>query len=366
MFTVVYHVHCILTTTVHYTCMYSVCSSSLHRNRSLEEQKTILNSQLASAQEQILMLKEELALYKKLLDEKHSDTTTTTSVDLKQVLQLLEEIRRLREQLDQSIRNNQALSEQLQSRLEQTQSETTLHFSTTQASPGYGRSTQTTPPKATSSTGHTQTTPPKRHTSRGTSPHVRVSSRSTSTRVPLSTKGTGTKAQGTTGRTTISLNYDSESSLQNSFSENKLSDTSASSLSQPHTSPSNHHRSTAHTSTSTTAFTPPNDSSTPHTRHSDPLTRSTTHNTSFSPPSKRKDHSTLTSRLTHSKTTTTSHKGSDLLGGGAGGGNPRGEKRSAFSWTGTGDFDSLETRLQQALNSPSLPVSVLYSNYDNT
>ena len=317
----------------------------------------ILNSQLASAQEQILMLKEELALYKKLLDEKHSDTTSTTSVDLKQVLQLLEEIRRLREQLDQSIRSNQALSEQLQSRLEQTRSETTLHFNS-QASPGgYVRSTQTSPPKTTSSTGHTQTTPPRRHISRVTSPHVRVSSRSTSTRVPVSSRATGTKAQGTTGRTTISLNYDSESSAQQSFSENKLSDTSASSLSQPHTSPSTHRRSTAHTSTSTTAFTPPKDSSTPHTRHSDPLTRTSTHSTSFNPGTKQKDHSTMTSRLTHSKTTTTSRKGSDLPGGGAGGGKPRGERRSAFSWTGTGDFDSLETRLQQALNSPSLPVS---------
>ncbi len=332
-------------------------------------------------------------LYQKLLDEKQG---STSSVDLKQVLQLLEEIRRLREQLDQSIRSNQALSEHLQSRLEQTHSESTLHFTST---PGYGRGTQTTPPSARHTT-ESQTTPSKvtkKYSSRGTSPHVKVGSRSTSTRVPVSTRSTMTKGQRSPGRTTISLHYDSES--QNSFTETKLSDTSTSSLSQPHISthhgrptahvststtklsdastsslsqpthsPSttHHGRPTAHVSTSTTTFTSPQDSSTPHTRHEEPLTRtSTTYNTSFDPSTTTTDgnRSSTTSRLTHSKTTTTSRRGADLPGGGATGESPRQQRRpdgrTTFSWAGTGDFASLETRLQEALNSPSLPVSVV-------
>ncbi len=332
------------------------------RIRSLEEGRTILNSQLAAAQEQVLTLREELVLYQKLLNEKQG---STSSVDLKQVLQLLEEIHRLRDQLDQSIRSNQALSEQLQSRLEQTRSETTLHI-TSGSTPGYGPGTHTTPPSSRRTT-HSQTTPTKRYSSHGTSPRVKVTTHST-TRVPVSTRSTSTKGQRSPGQTTISLHYDSESGQ--SFSETKLSDMSTSSLSQ--SSPSTRHsRPTAHVSTSTATFTSPKDSSTPHVRHNDTLTRSSKLNASFEPTTSTdghdQNHSTNTSRFTRTKTISTSRRGADLPGGGASGEIPhqqrRPEGRTTFSWSGTGDFTSLETRLQEALNSPSLPVSFVLHVY---
>ena len=331
------------------------------------------------------MLKEELALYQKLLDGSKPGGAKL-SVDSEKMLELLEEIRKLREQLDQSIRNNSALSEQLQSRLEQTRSETSLHY-TSHTTPGH---TQATPTKTTPSPGRprsTQTTPPKRHTSRGTSPHVRMTTRSTSTHVPMTDRGVGVRGgRSSTGHTTVTLHYDSESSGPHSFSETKLSDTSMGSVSQPnlsthsHRSPPSQRRTTAHVSTSTTTVTPPKDSSTPHTRQTDPLSQSSTHHTSFKsrthtgtntegnpPPTDGGEHTSITSRYTHTKTTTTSRRGT---GGGAdsAGGSPilrrrptsggDGGRTKTFSWSGTGDFDSLETRLQQALNSPSLPVSV--------
>ena len=358
------------------------------------------------------MLKEELTLYQKLVEDRTGGTGADKtgngrpdiSLSVEKVLQLLEEIRKLREQLDQSIHSNNALAEQLQSRLDQSQSnsETTLHYSS-HATPLSGRatSTQTSPSKDDSS----------RRFTRGTSPtRVRLSTKSTNTRVPSSDKSTGTKGQSAKGQTTtrtdhttLYVHHDSDTTTPPSFSETKLSDTSTSSLSQQH-SPSTRHRPTANVSTST-SFTHPKDTSTPHfnSRHTSTHSRFTGSSTnrtggqdhSFtdsaytergvnteepSPPSQRRGRSgeqqpqsSTSSRYTHVKTTTTTRRTQDQLGSGSdeSGASPRGRRRptsadrgassggghtTSFTLSGMGDFDSLETRLQQALNSPSLLV----------
>ena len=78
-----------------------------------------LSSKLANYQEQVAMLNKELELYQKLLHESYQVSGSSgqggegLGNTTEKVLQLLEDIRRLRRQLDQSIRRNSALSETL-------------------------------------------------------------------------------------------------------------------------------------------------------------------------------------------------------------------------------------------------------------
>ena len=88
-----------------------------HRNSGLTEQRNILHSQLSSCQEQAAALRAELQLYQKLVRDSAGDSGDPESSS-RRLQQLLDEVKRLREQLQRGVRNNDALAEQLRSKLD--------------------------------------------------------------------------------------------------------------------------------------------------------------------------------------------------------------------------------------------------------
>ena len=228
------------------------------RNGGLEEQKAVLTSQLASCREQVRTLQSELALYQKLLEDSNSfkvggastegagsPTSGGTQLNLTadRVLELLGEVRRLREELDQSIRSNHALSERLRSKLQQhgssgAASESHLHYSThtSPPPPSKGKGSQTEPKKykhastnfsattehiSTHSGTQTDGAKPRHRTSQGTSPHSSTrGEKATRKRSPPSS------ANKATGTATATLTLHTErSSYYHSGSSSPLSDT---------------------------------------------------------------------------------------------------------------------------------------------
>ena len=101
------------------TNLYHYYKPCHYRNAALTEQKILLTSKLASCHEQVAMLNKELELYQKLLHESYQVGRSPgqggegLGNTTEKVLQLLEDIRRLRRQLDQSIHKNSVLSETL-------------------------------------------------------------------------------------------------------------------------------------------------------------------------------------------------------------------------------------------------------------
>ena len=115
-----------------------------------------MHSQLSSCQEQVATLQAELQLYQKLLQDSTKSPgglggSAGTGVTSERVVQLLEEVRRLREQLNQGVRNSSALAEQLRSKLGtqgsplQSASSTGSHEHGEGAEPQRSAGTQTTP-----------------------------------------------------------------------------------------------------------------------------------------------------------------------------------------------------------------------------
>lgn len=116
---------------VSYVTSYSSCSNvtalpcvSLCDSRStgLEKQRNLLHSQLSSCQEQVATLRAEVQLYQKLLQDSQGGRPGSGGTSGR-LMQLLEEVRRLREQLNQGVRNSNALAEQLHSKLDEAQGE---------------------------------------------------------------------------------------------------------------------------------------------------------------------------------------------------------------------------------------------------
>ena len=99
--------------------MIYFCSSNL----TLREEKSILISQLNSCQDQISALTKELDLYQQLLNDSTTSIGVSSGAGISgsessdKVRQLLEEIKALRRQLEQSINNNATLSKHLTRRL---------------------------------------------------------------------------------------------------------------------------------------------------------------------------------------------------------------------------------------------------------
>ena len=88
-----------------------VCS-----NASLGEQRKLLQSQLSSCQEQVSALQAELKLYRKLLRD--SGKAGGGALSSGRLSEVLEEVQGLQNQLRQGVRNADALSRQLASKLE--------------------------------------------------------------------------------------------------------------------------------------------------------------------------------------------------------------------------------------------------------
>ena len=91
-------------------------------NAVLRDEKSILMKQLANCQEQVAALTRELEVYQQLLDEPNTGFTSGKpplggGESSDKVRQLLEEIKALRRQLEQSIRKNASLSDQLTHKL---------------------------------------------------------------------------------------------------------------------------------------------------------------------------------------------------------------------------------------------------------
>lgn len=97
----------------------------------------MLADQLKSSREQVLTLQAELAIYQKLLEEAKKKKKQKSAggeagaltgaaegglLD-ERTMRVLEEVARLREQLDSSIQNNNTLAEELRARLDQSYSE---------------------------------------------------------------------------------------------------------------------------------------------------------------------------------------------------------------------------------------------------
>ena len=103
---------------IHVVMIY-FCSSNL----TLREEKSILISQLNSCQDQISALTKELDLYQQLLNDSTTGIGVSSGAGISgsessdKVRQLLEEIKALRRQLEQSINNNATLSKHLTRRL---------------------------------------------------------------------------------------------------------------------------------------------------------------------------------------------------------------------------------------------------------
>lgn len=109
----------------------------------MQNQNDVLTNELATFQKQVQVMKRELDLYHSLLDNAVKtgagvQTTGKPGLNLtgKKVLELLEEIRALREQLEGSIRTNQAMRERLRTSLEQTASSMSYQHSPPTASRG--------------------------------------------------------------------------------------------------------------------------------------------------------------------------------------------------------------------------------------
>ena len=92
----------------------------------MQNQNDVLTSELTTFQNQVQVMKQELELYHRLLDNAVKSgtafqTAAKPGLNLtgQKVLELLEEIRALREQLEGSIRTNQAMRERLRTSLEQ-------------------------------------------------------------------------------------------------------------------------------------------------------------------------------------------------------------------------------------------------------
>ena len=92
------------------------------RNTGLEKQRNLLHSQLSSCQEQVATLRAEVQLYQKLLQDSQGGRPGSGGTSGR-LMQLLEEVRRLREQLNQGVRNSNALAEQLHSKLDEVHGE---------------------------------------------------------------------------------------------------------------------------------------------------------------------------------------------------------------------------------------------------
>ena len=445
----------------------------------LGEERDLLSDQLAGCQDQIRTLQEELILYQNLLQDSVREQSGTAasaantqaggdlpgatgaspgkpglSLTAEKVLQLLEEVRKLREQLDGSIRSNNLLAEQLRSRLAEqeashaTTSTSETHISISRASPGTKtKESQTTPrsPRTHARGREGQSGPARRAADKGTSPsYVHVTEKSTGTQVPTSEKGAGTphvpptehtKSSSSTFRSErTSTHYHHHDTARPqaphggsplggslSYTDVHLSDSSTSSFSHP---PSTSRPKPGETvSTSTTTFTSPKDTSTPHTRsgtarntssrdhftsaassaqkgssqsrpfsdgiHGDRVTRVTYHSRGLNTDTPKRSRSdefltkgpTLDSSSAssfYSRTTTTRLHDSEPPTGdlgasssshtwrrpastgshGATAGVPPTSHASPLSSLlhGAGGFESLETRLQQALDSSTLPV----------
>ena len=287
-------------------------------------------------------------------------------------MQLLEEVRKLREQLNQSIQSNSALAHQLQSRLNESHSSNTpLHYSMHASPSSVPAATQTST---------------KRSTSKGTtSSRVPVLDKSTGTHVPTSHRSTHTSTHRSTEHT----------------SSTSLHDTSASSLSQQDYSSSSgvppRSGDRVSVKTTTVLFTPPKDTSTPQSglrssrATSERLNRTTRIsqgvNTDGALPRSQSDEFVRAGRVpkldSSSSSSFYSHSSStrvhdSTLGGGEGGRRggtkdwrrPTGAESAARRTTGpfsasglsSREFESLETRLQQALDSSSLQVCIQHTH----
>jgi hypothetical protein len=94
--------------------------SCSHSNNGLSEQRNLLTSQLSSCQQQVTALQAELKLYQKLVRDSGTAAGGSGDAGLSSsaTLRLLDEVKGLRKQLQRGIRNNDALAQQLRSKLE--------------------------------------------------------------------------------------------------------------------------------------------------------------------------------------------------------------------------------------------------------
>ena len=367
------------------------------RNIGLEEHQTVLTSQLASCQEQIATLQSELSLYQKLLEKSTKTEGTSTgakasssartgphlSLSAEQILQLLEEVRSLRDQLHQSIRSNSALADQLRSRMEQsttnTASEVHIHHG------------------ATPFTFPTRTTP----TEKSTGVHTPKSDKATSPLHPTPPPGTEHGSSYRTQRTSTHHHYHHHHSGTDTpplgTSDIKLT-SSATSSSHSATTSTPRARNTVTLSATNVTFTSPRDTSVPHftsTRftsgvpsgrgrrfddsvQSDRVTRvkHISRGVNTSVPQRSHSDEFLTANgpsLDSSTSSFYSHSSTTRLHGAADSSIPQARRRptsaethgtsfrpppvSLSAFHGTGDFDALELKLKQALDSPTLQVS---------
>ena len=100
--------------------MYTFINVLILSNLSLREEKAVLLKQLKHCQDQVLALTKELEVYQQLLDDPTRGLLTeepTGEGASGKVHKLLEEIRQLRRQLEQSIHNNVTLSDHLTHKL---------------------------------------------------------------------------------------------------------------------------------------------------------------------------------------------------------------------------------------------------------
>lgn len=418
-----------------YMYMYKVsmvCYLSLSlRNLGLEEERTVLTSHLDSCQEQIRTLQDELNLYQKLLEDAARGQSGKSaqagegaglSLTAEKILQLLEEIRQLREQLDQSIRTNSVLAAQLRSRLDETihreSTSTNTHVHFTRSSPGAKtRSSQTRQSTA----------------DRGTSPaHVHMTEKFTSIHIPTTERGTSTlhmpssaeraRATSTTTRTErTSTHYHHDSTDRGasplhsqSFPDANLSSSSSSSFTHRSSTFKPKPGEAASLSATNITFSSPKDASTPYVGgggtststsrdqfSSSRVSDTTTQRRQFSD-GPHSDRATHVKRVTRSMNTDLPRHGhpSEFTPKGPSldsstssfhsyssttrsrGVPPPGDSTSPGHWRrpggsgslgatasvphpspslssflhGAGDFEALETRLKQALDSPSLQV----------
>ena len=376
-----------------------------HRNIGLEEHRTVLTSQLASCQEQIATLQSELSLYQKLLEESTKTEGTSTgakasssagtrphlSLSAEQILQLLEEVRSLRDQLHQSIRSNSALADQLRSRMEQSTTNTASEVHIHHGATPFTFPTRTTP---------SQTAPHTRLSGKSTGVHTPMSDKATSPLHPTPPPSTEHSSSYRTQRTSTHHHYHHHHSGTDTpplgTSDIKLT-SSATSSSHSATTSTPRARNTVTLSATNVTFTSPRDTSVPHftgTRfsgvpsgrgrrfddslQSNRVTRvkhiSRGVNTSI--PQRSRSDEFLTANgpsLDSSTSSFHSYSSTSRLHGAADSSIPRARQRptsaethgtsfrpppvSLSAFHGTGEFDALELKLKQALDSPTLQVS---------
>ena len=315
------------------------------------------------------------------------------SLSAEQILQLLEEVRSLRDQLHQSIRSNGALADQLRSRVEQgttrTTSEVHIHHV-----PG------ATPFTSSTRTRSSQTAPHTRLSEKSTGIHTSMSDKATSPLHPTPPR-TEHSTSYRTQRTSTHHHYHHHHSGANTPPVDIKLTSSAPSSSHSTTTSSPRAGNTVTVSATNVTFTSPRDTSIPHfngsrftssrgrqfddSLQSDRVTRvkHISRGVNTSVPQRSRSDEFLTANgpsLDSSTSSFYSHSSTTRLHGTADSSIPRTRQRPTSTGThgtsfrpppvslsafhGTGDFDALELKIKQALDSPTLQVSVASEFHD--